>query len=683
MMRNLGYAARVVVLFLACAPAVFAQTQRTITARDLWQLKRVGAPVAAPDGSRAVFVVTTYDIDENKGNADLYVLRAGAEPLQLTASPANDHGPAWSPDSRRIAFVSGRAGDKAQLFVINADGGEARQVTKLPVAVSNAKWFPDGRRVAFIADVPPDFAGDFAALKQQLDERAKNKVSAHVTENRQYRYWDRWLTHGDNPRLFAADVETGKVTDLMPASKRYFDFDGAEYSIAPNGQEIAISANTTDAPYDSLNFDILLLRTDGSGTVKNITASNSASDFRPIYSPDGRSLVYGEKRDRHFYADRVRIVRYDRAPGQRVVLTEDVDMSPEQWVFSRDGRTLYFHAESRAAKPLYAMPLAGGTVREVYRGGTNDGVAVMSDRLLVLHQTLSRPPEIYEVAANGSGFRARTQFNDAAMAQLKLGAVEDVTFRAPDGASVQMYVVYPPDFDAAKKWPLVQQIHGGPHGTSGDVFHFRWNAHVFAAPGYVVALPNFRGSTSFGEVYTKSIHGDWAEKPFADVMASTDYLIGKGFIDERRMAATGGSYGGYMVAWIAGGTDRFAALINHAGVSNAQMEWASDADFLHAIGGSLWDKPEVMQRNNPILRAANFKTPMLIMHGGRDYRVPSDQALELYGVYKARGLDARLVFYPDENHWILSPQNSLHWYGEFLGWLERYIDKGPTRLTGR
>jgi dipeptidyl aminopeptidase/acylaminoacyl peptidase len=665
---------RTAIVFLAVASAASAQ-QKPFTATDLWKLQRVGLPVASPDGSRAAFVVTSYDIAENRGNADIYVLRETGEPSRLTASPANDNAPAWSHDSRRIAFVSGRAGDRPQLFVIDADGGEARQVTKLPVGVTSPRWFPDGRRIAFLADVPAEFAGDWTLLKKQLDERSASKVTARVTENRQYRYWDRWLTDGDVTRLFVADVESGVVTELMPGSKRFFNFEGGQFAISPDGSQIAVSVNTTDAPYDTLNLDILLISTDGSGRERNITSSNRGDDFAPVYSPDGRSIVYGEQRDPDYYADRVRLVRYDVATGQRAVLTENEDMSPEQWIFSRDGRTLYFHAESQAAKPVFAIPAAGGKVTEVYRGGTNDGVALMRDRLLFAHQTISKAPEIHEVRLDGSGFAARTHFNDAALAQFNFGKVESVTFRGANGASVQMYIVYPPGFDPSRKYPLVMNIHGGPHGTSGDVFHWRWNNHAFAAPGYVIALPNFHGSTSFGEAFTKSIHGDWAEKPFTDIMAATDYMLARGFIDESRTAAVGGSYGGYMMTWIAGHTDRFATLINHAGVSNVQMQWASDGDFLQSIGGSLWQRPEVMQRNNPILHAGKFRTPMLIIHGGRDYRVPSDQALELYGIYKARGLDARLVFYPDENHWILSPQNSIHWYGEFLGWLNRYLGR--------
>ena len=668
----LGLSGLGIVTFVSAANA----QQKTFNATDLWKLQRVGTPIASPDGSSAVFVVTAYDIDENKGNADLYLLRDNNAPVRLTAATANDNGPAWSPDSRRIAFASGRAGGPPQIFVINLEGGEARQVTKLPVGVSALKWFPDGRRIAFVADVPPGFAGDWTALKKQLDDRSKSKVSAKVTENRQYRYFDRWLTDGDFGRLFVADVESGAVTELMPGSKRFMNLDGgAEYDISPDGRQIALSINMRGAPYDSLNLDIVLLNTDGSGTERNITSSNRGDDLGPVFSPDGRSIVYGEQLDPDYYADRVRLVRYDVATGTRSALTDDVDMSPEQWIFSRDGRTLYFHAESRGGKALYAMPLAGGKVTELHRGGTNNGVALMKDRLLVQHQTMSKAPEIYEV--RGTSFTARTHFNDSILAQFNFGKVEDVTFKGANGASIQMFVVYPPNFDASKKYPLVMNIHGGPHSVSGDVFHWRWNNHAFAAPGYVIALPNFHGSTGFGEVFTRSIHGDWADKPFTDIMAATDYMIGRGFIDPTKTAATGGSYGGYMMTWIAGHTDRYAAIINHAGVSNTQMQWASDGDFQAAMGGSLWNKPEVLQRNNPILHAGKFKTPMLIIHGGRDYRVPSDQALELYSIYKSRGLDARLVFYPDENHWILSPQNSIHWYGEFLNWLERYIGKGP------
>jgi dipeptidyl aminopeptidase/acylaminoacyl peptidase len=668
------------VLLLALAPAAYAQ-QQTMTATDLWKLQRVGAPVSSPDGSRAAFVVTTNDINENRANADIYMMRELGPAVRLAASPASDNSPSWGPDNRSLAFLSGRAGDKPQLFMIDSEGGEARQITRLPVTVMNPQWFPDGRRIAFVAEVPADFTGDWTALRKQLDDRSSSKVTARTTENRKFRHFDRWLPDGDSPRLFSVDIESGDVRELMPGSRRFLGFDGPEYSISPDGRQIAASVNTTDAPYHTLNFDIVLIDADGSGRSRTLTASNKGHDTRPVFSLDGRSIIYGEQRDPNYYADRVRLMRYEIASSRHTPIVDDVNISPEQWTQSRDGRTIYFHAERDGGKLVLAVPSTGGRLTEIHRGGTNDGVAVMRDRLLVQHQTMSKAPEIHEVSLKGSGFAARTHFNDAALARFNLGRVESVTYAGSGGAAIQMFIVYPPDFDASRKWPLVMQIHGGPHGASADQFHWRWNTHVFAAPGYVIALPNFHGSSGFGDAFARSIHGAWAEKPYADIMAATDYMIGRGFIDQERMAATGGSYGGYMMTWIAGSTDRFKAIVNHAGVSNAQSQWAADLDFGSAMGGSLWLNPDVLQKNNPIRLAANFKTPMLIMHGGRDYRVPSDQGLELYGVYKARGLDSRLVFYPDENHWILSAHNSIHWYGEFLGWLNRYL-KGAALLSG-
>jgi dipeptidyl aminopeptidase/acylaminoacyl peptidase len=668
--------AAVVVSVLAIHATPAPAQPRPLTADTLWEMKRVGLPDVSPDGRRIAVSVTTYDVQENKGNADIYLLDDGAaEARQLTTSDASDTSPSWSPDGRRIAFVSARAGGPPQLYVIDASGGEAKAVTKLPVGVDEPRWFPDGQRLAFLADVPADFDGDFTKLKERLDERAKSKVTGRATENAQYRYWDRWLTDGDVPRLFAVDVETGAVTELMKGSRRYLNFDGAEYSISPDGREVAVSANVTDPPYKTLNLDILLVPVDGSGPARSITEQNAASDIHPVYSPDGRYIVYGERRRRDFYADRVRLVRYDRQTRARVVLTETVDLSAQEWVFSQDSRTLYFHAESKAGKPVYAMSIDGGAVREVYRGGTNDGVTVAGDRLVVQHQTFTQPPEIYEVRADGTGFRKRSSFNDRILERVRFGKVENVTFTGAGGADVQMFVVYPPDFDPSRKWPLLQMIHGGPHSTFPDMFHFRWNAQLFAAAGYVVAVPNFHGSTSFGQAFAVSIHGQWPEKPFQDVMAATDHLIARGFVDERRMAAAGGSYGGYLVSWIAGHTTRFAALVNHAGVSDFVTMWGTDGTdgWAEMAGGSPWERPDVMARWNPITYAGSFRTPMLILHGERDYRVPIGQGLTIYGVYKARGLDARLVYFPDENHWVLKPQNSIYWNKEVRDWLDRYL----------
>jgi len=671
----------IIICILFFTVSVFAQDKQPITPTDLWNIQRVGAPSVSPDGKRAAFTVTSFDIEESRGVSDIYLLNLdGSAPIRFTRHPSSDSSPVFSPDNKNLAFISRRDGNTAQLYVIPINGGEARKVTDLPVSVSTPKWFPDGQRIAFVASVYPGYDGDFEKLNTMIEDHRKGKVSAKVTENRIYRHWDRWLTDGMYPRLFVVDIETGEVKDLMPGTSVYLSMmGGAQYDISPGGDEIAVSINSTEPPYERLNYDIYLLQTDGTGEMRNITDHNPADDVGPVYSPDGRTILYGKQRSTHFYADNVRLVQYDRRTGARTVLTEDIDFSFQQWLWSEDGTTIFFHAEDRGKKSIFSIPAEGGIVTEIFRGGTNDAVRLASDdRLIFSHQSFTQPPALFEINRNGIDLKQLTSFNKDILDRIAFGDVKDVTYKGANDADVQMYIVYPPEFDASKKWPLVHMIHGGPHGIFGDSFHFRWNAQLFAAPGYVVAMSNFHGSTSFGQEFAESIHGAHAEKPFRDIMKATDFMIERGYIDETKMAATGGSYGGYLVSWIAGHTDRFAALVNHAGVYNIMGQFASDvtAHREYAYNGSPWDGLERMQEWNPALHAENFVTPMLVIHGELDYRVPVLQGLEAYGVYKGKGVDARLVYYPDENHWILTPQNSIFWYDELYAWLERYIGTG-------
>jgi len=382
------------------------------------------------------------------------------------------------------------------------------------------------------------------------------------------------------------------------------------------------------------------------------------------------------QRDPHFYADKVRLVRYDRTARTHKVLTEEWDRSAAAWEFAPDG-ALALEAEDRGRIHLYALAPAGGTPRLIREGGAATGLCVTGDGTLVFGlQTLSAPAEVAACRIDGSEFRFLTAFNRDLLSEIAFGEVREVEFEGADGRRVQMFVTLPPGFDPKKKWPLIHVIHGGPHGISGDLFHYRWNPQLFAAPGYVVATVNFHGSTSFGQDFAACIQGGHGDKPFTDIMRATDALLETGFIDQRRMAATGGSYGGYLVCWIAGHTDRFCCLVNHAGVFDLLAEYASDVtEGRHqAYGGEPWDRLEAIDRWNPARFARGFTSPMLVIHGERDYRVPHTQALAVYNVYKAKGLDARLVFFPDENHWVLKPRNSLLWNREVHAWLERYLN---------
>jgi dipeptidyl aminopeptidase/acylaminoacyl peptidase len=641
-------------------------------------MQRVGTPVLSPDGRMVAYPVTGYDMEENRGNADIWISPvAGGAPRRLTTNKAADLSPAWSPDGKRIAFVSRREGDTAsQIYVIPVEGGEAERVTEMPLPVSHPRWFPDGRRLAFVSSVIAGAESPDAGRKA-IEARDKSKVKAHATDNRLYRFWDHWLTEGEYPHIFVLELETRKVTDLLPGSKRYFDLveGSGEFDISPDGGTIVFSANRTPEPYRTLDYDVFSVPSQG-GEVKDLTPDNPGEDTRPVFSPDGKRLAYGRQTRPDGWPDYTRLAVLDLGSGQTSVLTEGWDNSVSDWAWTADGRGLVFHAEVRAHTNLYEISAQGGPPRELYHGGTTSAAAPTSrGEVVFAENALSRPPELAVVGLDGKGYRRLTTFNDALLSRIALGPVEELTFPGAGEDTVQMFVVRPPGFDPGRKYPLLHLIHGGPVGTFGDTFFFRWNAHAFAAPGYVVAMVNFHGSSSFSQPFLESILGAHPDKPFTDIMKATDLLIARGAVDPQHMAAAGGSYGGFLVDWIAGHTDRFSALVSHAGPYSLLGQSASDSSYgrQHSYGGYSFTNLPNVERWSPNRFAAGFRTPMLLTHGERDFRVPVTQSLELYGVLTAKGVPARLVVYPDENHWILKAQNSRHWYAEVLGFLARYL----------
>ena len=643
--------------------------RHTLTPEDLWKIPRVGEPAPAPDGSFVVVPVTTYNLEDNKGITRLYRIADGRVE-SLTAADRSSTAPAISPDGARMVFLRD-VEEMPQLHVLDLRGGEAELLTDLPLGVAGPKWLPDGSGLVFLA---PVFKGalDVAATRDLAAARRADPVKAHVTEDRMFRYWDRWLTDGKVPHVFRFELGSGEMIDLMPDSERWWDWEtpGDSFDVSPDGREITFSADTSQPPHQQPRFAIFTVSIEG-GDVTCLTPEGSGHERRPRYSPDGRSIVYGMQREIDFYADRVRLVHYDRGAEEHTVLTEDWDRSAAGWAFEETG-ALIFTAEDRGHVNLYRIALEPGVPELVATGGTYGAPRPAGSRVLAQYQELSQPTEIVEI---GEEVIPITNFTDAVMKEIHLGDVEEVEFEGADGHPIQAFVVYPPEFDATTTWPLVHKIHGGPHGIFGDFFHFRWNAHAFAAPGYVVAMVNFHGSTSWGQDFAASIHGEWGDKPTRDILAATDQLIDRGFIDPGRMAITGGSYGGYLTAWLSTQTDRFACAVAHAAVTNLGGMYASDftQGRPRAYGAEYWADRERVERWSPSAHAAGYTTPTLVIHGEKDYRVPVTQGLELYGVLKAKGVDARLVYYPDENHWILKPRNSIHWYGEVLGWLDRYL----------
>ncbi|AOS44012.1 Prolyl tripeptidyl peptidase precursor [Lacunisphaera limnophila] len=687
-----------IILGVAVATTAFASTPRLLTPQDLWALKRIGSPALSPDGQRVVFTIAEWSVEKNKSTSNLWLAEVATGSLRrLTTMAVSDSSPAWSPDGTRIAFTSKRGEDEtAALYVLPLTGGEAEKILELPYGVATPRWLPDGSALVVATRVLPALAGrlgreDLAAMKKEMKRRKDSKMTARVTEARAYRYWDTWTTEGLAHRLVRVDLATKGLVDLLPGTEFGHPFTNAgvlDFEIAPDGRSVALTINSTPPPYSGyLNNDIYVVPTDGSGVTRNLTPENPGDDSSATFSPDGRSLYFKRLETPYYNGEFAKLWRHDLATGTNVPVTDQLDYSVGDVAFSADGQTLWITSEDKGATGIFRLKADGSDFSLVHRAGTSSGLVAEAGTLVFANNTTSRPDELFVLDPVAGTARPLTQINAALLAELDLGKVEEYWFEGAAGAQVQGWLIYPPGFDAKKSYPLLQLMHGGPHTMVGDSWSYRWNAHAMAAPGYVVTWVNRHGSTGFGEKFSQSILGQWGDKPLDDILRSTDFLLKKlPNLDPKRMAAAGGSYGGYMAAWVAGHTDRFAALINHAGVNDFITQYGADVTsfgFSQVLGGKPWENVEGMQRNNPTTYAKNFKTPMLIIHGEKDYRVPYVNGTALYGIYQAMGLPARLVIFPDENHWVLTPQNSIYWNWEFQTWLARWIGGTPTLTEPR
>jgi dipeptidyl aminopeptidase/acylaminoacyl peptidase len=656
---------------------------------DLVRCKRLSDPQISPDGGSVAYTVTEADKEENRTNSDVWIVSLdGNAARPLTSSPKHDRHPRWSPDGKWIAFESNRDGS-FQIYLIRTDGGEARKLTSISTEAQQPVWSPDGKRLAFVSSVFPEFSQQpysqsDPANKKKLDEREKGKVKAHIATQLLYRHWDSWV-EGKRQHLFVISLHDGIVTgdprdvtpgdrDAVPTSSTFSA--GDDFDFSPDGKFLAYTATPEPAREEawSTNHDIYEVNLE-SGERHQLT-TNLAADVQPRYSPDGKRLAYRAQSRPGFEADRWQLMVYDRAEATRRSVTAELDSWVENFAWGPDNQTLYLEAEEKGAKPIWSATVNGGSVQRVFSQGANGELAVTPDgkKLVFSHQSLSRPAELGRVAASGGRFEVLTHANDELFAGLTLAAPESVSFEGSGGTPVQMWIIRPPDFDPGRKYPLVFWVHGGPQGAFLDSWSYRWNPQLWAAQGYVLALPNPRGSTGFGQRFVDEISHDWGGQVYVDVMQGLALMERQPYIDTKRMAAAGASFGGYMMNWFQGHTDKFKTLITHCGVYNFWNMYGATEEiwFDEWEHGIPW-KTDEFDKFSPHRYAAKFQTPNLVIHNEQDFRVPFTEGLSLFTTLQRKGIPSKLLSFPDEGHWVLKPQNSALWHETVFSWLAEYL----------
>lgn len=643
---------------------------RAITPQDLWNLKRVGQPEHIPGTTQVVVPVVTFD-DENESHSVLYIVERDGATRRLTSSQRFASAPAPSSNGDQVAFLAKSGDDKPQVYIMRFDGGEARRVTDLPLGARFVTWVPDCEMLIVAAEVMREHASVDATV-EFLEENG-DRTRPIVTEDRIFRHWKKWLTGGYVDHLFRVDLADDSVTDITPDLERLISMDDLSGSITvtPDGETVVFTLDAGEPAWERIRFSLHTVAVAG-GKIAKMTTGQSVQHYRPRISPDGSTLIYGAQYEPDYYADLIKIVSHHLATGIEQVLTEHWDRSASNWEFINDG-CIVFDAEDEGHIRLFTLDIEGGEPVPQTSTGSHHGARPGADCFWHIRESAHQPPEV--AITSGGHTKQISSFNDEAVAELSLVRAKEIRFEGSEGVQIQAFIVEPPDFDDTKTWPLIQNVHGGPHNGVMDQWHWRWNTQVMAARGYVVLSVNFHGSSSFGDAFTRSIQGAWGDMPGRDIEAAADHMLSLGYIDEGRMAIAGGSYGGYLVSWLTTLTDRYAASICHAGVTDLLGQWASDhtAGRDVAVGGVPWEDMDAVQRWNPMAHTHDISTPTLVIHGELDYRVVITQGLVLYGALKAKGVPARLVYYPDEGHWIEKRDNALHWWEEFFGWLDRWL----------
>ncbi len=669
----------VFLMTIALSSTALAGETHPFSIHDMLAMERVSGPEVSPDGRFAAFTLRTTDREANRGRHDIWVARTDGKGVrQLTSHEGTDYGPRWAPDSKWLYFVSTRGGS-AQVWKIALDGGEALPVTNLPLDVDNLNISRDGQWLAVSMEVFPD-CDTLACTTKRLEERKASKVSGKIYDKLFVRHWDYWKD-GRRRHVFVVPSAGGEAIDMMPgmdADSPSIPWGGPEeITFTPDSKSVVFT--TRDVGREeawSTNFDLFTAPIATPDQRTNLTADNPAWDTTPVFSPDGKTMAFFAMEKPGYESDRRRIRLMRWSDKETRTLTEDWDSSPYSIAWAPGGKSIYASTGHLGQHGIFSVDTRSGKVTPVVLEGTNRGAQPFGKGIVFARDSLKSPVELWTCDRRGRGRKQITHFNTARLDAARMGDYEQFTFEGAKGEKVWGYLVKPADFDPAKKYPVAFLIHGGPQGSFGNHFHYRWNPQAYAGAGYAAVMIDFHGSSGYGQAFTDSIRGDWGGAPYEDLMKGLDAALEKyAFLDGERVGALGASYGGYMIYWAAGQTDRFRCLISHDGNIDERFAYFDTEELWFPEWdheGTPWTNPEGYAKHNPIEHIHKWKTPMLVIHGERDYRVVVTQGIGAFNALQRLGVPSRFLYFPDENHWVLKPANSVLWHETVLDWLGKW-----------
>ncbi|WP_394696602.1 prolyl oligopeptidase family serine peptidase [Pseudoxanthomonas japonensis] len=677
---------------LAALPSLAAA--RGLDVRDLQKLDRVSSPTLSPDGSTVVFAKRVVDADVVKASSSLWIrnllTRDLAPPKRLTPEGWSVNSPAFSPDGKTVYFLSAKSGTQ-QLYALPLAGGTPRQLTDFALDVASYKLSPDGTRVLFSTDTFADCKADFACTKKKLDDTAAKKSTGVVYDGLFVRHWDTWAD-GRRSRLFVAALPVGKakpvasatsLTDSLDGDAPSKPFGGAdEYTWSPDGASVVAAIRVAGKGEAwSTNFDLYRLAADGSSAPVNLTASNPAWDTGPVFSADGKTLYYRAMKRPGFEADRFGLMAMDLDNGKVREIAPDWDRSADSIVLSEDGERIYTTAQDVGEHPLFSVDIQSGETRKIVGDGSVSAFDMAGKTLVLSRNTLQSGDVIYATSDDvGATLRAITPSAGEVLKDVSFGEFEQFTFKGWNNETVHGYVVKPHDYVEGQKYPVAFLIHGGPQGSFGNGWSYRWNPQTYAGQGYAVVMIDFHGSTGYGQAFTDAISQHWGDRPLEDLQKGWAAAQQKyAFLDGKNACALGASYGGYMINWIAGNwNEPWKCLVNHDGVFDIRsMAYVTEELWFTEWenGGTPYDVPKNIEKFNPVNHIAKWRVPMLVVQGEKDYRVPVDQGLSTFTALQRKGIESKLLYFPDENHWVLKPQNSILWHDTVNAWLKQHIGR--------